>query len=95
MKLRAIRTSAVAGYAFWCPGCESTHVIYTEGSLVWSFNGNEDKPTFSPSLLLDKDRPESRCHLFLTDGKLQFLPDCHHRLAGQTVDLPDLPGPDA
>ena len=24
---------------------------------------------------------------FVTDGKIQFLSDCHHRLAGQTVDL--------
>lgn len=32
-----------------------------------------------------------RCHLFLTDGKLQFLGDCTHDMANQTVDLPDLP----
>lgn len=32
-----------------------------------------------------------QCHLFLKDGRLQFLADCTHALAGQTVDLPDLP----
>jgi hypothetical protein len=31
----------------------------------------------------------TRCHLFVRDGKIQFLPDCHHALAGQVVDLPD------
>lgn len=31
------------------------------------------------------------CHSFLTDGKMQFLTDCTHALAGQTVDLPPLP----
>ncbi|MCP8600812.1 anaerobic dehydrogenase, partial [Acinetobacter baumannii] len=31
--------------------------------------------------------PASRCHLFLTDGKIQFLSDCHHELAGLTVDM--------
>ncbi len=30
------------------------------------------------------------CHSFVTDGKIQFLSDCSHELAGQTVDLPDI-----
>ncbi len=29
------------------------------------------------------------CHSFVTDGKIQFLGDCTHALAGKTVDLPD------
>jgi hypothetical protein len=28
------------------------------------------------------------CHSFVTDGRIQFLGDCTHQLAGQTVDLP-------
>jgi len=31
-----------------------------------------------------------RCHSFVRDGRIQFLSDCTHELAGQTVDLPDL-----
>lgn len=31
-----------------------------------------------------------RCHSFVTDGRIQFLSDCAHELAGQTVDLPEL-----
>lgn len=31
------------------------------------------------------------CHSFVTDGRIQFLSDCTHALAGQTVDLPDYP----
>lgn len=31
------------------------------------------------------------CHYFLHAGQLQFLPDCTHALAGQTIPLPDLP----
>lgn len=27
------------------------------------------------------------CHSFVTDGSIQFLPDCTHELAGQTVPL--------
>lgn len=29
------------------------------------------------------------CHSFVTDGMIQFLGDCTHVLAGQTVPLPD------
>lgn len=30
------------------------------------------------------------CHSFVTDGKIQFLGDCTHILAGKTVDLPEI-----
>jgi hypothetical protein len=29
------------------------------------------------------------CHAFVTDGQVQFLVDSTHKLAGQTVPLPD------
>ncbi|OAN71573.1 ammonia monooxygenase [Sulfitobacter sp. EhC04] len=35
------------------------------------------------------------CHSFVTDGRIQFLSDCTHALAGQTVDIPDFPKPEA
>lgn len=31
------------------------------------------------------------CHSFVTDGQIQFLSDCTHSLAGQTVPLPAWP----
>lgn len=31
------------------------------------------------------------CHSFITDGAIQFLGDCTHGLAGQTIPIPDLP----
>lgn len=31
------------------------------------------------------------CHSFVTDGTIQFLSDCTHAMAGQTVQIPDLP----
>lgn len=37
--------------------------------------------------------PEPRplvCHSFVTDGRIQFLGDCTHKLACQTVDLLDI-----
>ncbi len=96
MKLRRIvHQGQMVGYAFWCPGCEEAHAYYTAnwregGNPVWHFNGNEDKPTFSPSLLV-RTPPIRRCHIFLTDGVIHFLSDCSHKLAGQNVPLPECP----
>lgn len=79
---------------FHCPGCDMLHPyrIKNDGTgPVWAWDHNVTSPTISPSLLVDKDRPESRCHLFLIDGKIKFLEDCHHELKGQTVDMVDIP----
>lgn len=78
-------------HMFYCPGCKHHHVY---DSTKWKFNGDFDKPTFSPSLLNRSSfgpQHELRvCHLFLTDGKLQFCSDCTHELAGKTVELPEI-----
>lgn len=31
-----------------------------------------------------------RCHSFVTDGRIMFLTDSTHALAGQTVELPEV-----
>jgi hypothetical protein len=36
-----------------------------------------------------KGAKDEVCHSFITDGKIQFLSDCTHSLAGQTVELPE------
>jgi hypothetical protein len=41
-------------------------------------------------MLADK-RINTVCHTFVTDGQSQFLGDCTHALAGQTVPLPESP----
>jgi hypothetical protein len=65
-------------------------VKYTEGgNPQWIFNGDVDKPTFTPSLLVFGSVPEKRCHSFITDGKILFLDDCFHELKGQTVEIPE------
>ena len=71
-------------YAFYCPGCKHYHV-YTVPR--WSFNGDLEKPTFRPSLLNTK--VGVICHLYMTDGQIDFLSDCSHELAGITVDMED------
>lgn len=72
-------------YLFDCPGCKLSHSFEVP---YWSWNGSFDKPTFEPSLLVNGFDPATRCHSFVRDGQIEFLSDCHHELAGQTVELP-------
>lgn len=86
---------------FWCPGCACSHRLRVgEGDRPrWSYNGNPEKPTFTPSVLVTYNgddagvdgAPPAVCHSYVTDGRVQFLGDCTHALAGQTVDLPEFP----
>lgn len=42
------------GYHFHCDGCNSAHGVIVKGSKspLWGFNGSEEKPTFTPSILV-------------------------------------------
>ena len=97
IKLRKIEGG---GFTFYCLGCEEYHQIGTQ----WEFNGDLVRPTFSPSYLtwLDpnpnanpkydpkgKFRNGFRCHSFIREGRIEYLGDCTHKLAGKTIDLPD------
>lgn len=106
---------------FRCPGCNEPHAVTVgEGQGPrWSWNGDVNRPTFTPSVLVrgvhspsgevmtDEEEVEydaifaaggreaafaSRfgtvCHSVVVDGWIQFLRDCTHPLAGQTVELP-------
>ena len=98
-------------YAFFCQACYSPHVIPTgPGQQGWHFDGNLEQPTFSPSILVrsgsaidptfrdEPGDPPRVCHSFVRDGQIQYLGDCDHRLAGQTLPLVEWPealwGPD-
>lgn len=95
-KLFRYTSLGVPGRLFFrCPGCNRDHAVRVDGTEEprWEWNGSMDKPTFRPSVLTWLEevdgQPLRRCHSFVTDGKIQFLSDCHHALAGQTVDLPE------
>jgi hypothetical protein len=60
------------------------------GTPNWTWNGDVDKPTLKPSVLSGGGDDMPRCHSFVNDGKVQFLDDCSHELAGQTLDLLDV-----
>ena len=91
---------------FECPGCGSLHALTVKLSFqemelpsdqqpaCWEWNGSLSSPTLHPSLLVQwkegSERKEVRCHSFITDGNIQFLSDCTHHLAGQTLPLPEV-----
>jgi len=85
------------GYSMHCPGCDHMHIVWTNrpGAPRWTFNGDRERPTFSPSLLLtasDHEDPKRHlCHSFIRGGQWQFLNDCTHDLAGKTVDMVEEP----
>jgi hypothetical protein len=100
--------TGIKEYRFYCEGCKGTHMV----NESWTFNGDYERPTFSPSILVrsghympehngdvcwctyNAEHPDDPapfkcmvCHSYVTDGKIEFLPDCTHDLAGQTIDL--------
>lgn len=98
---------------FWCPGCDDAHGVVVDAPATWTWNGDLELPTFTPSVLVEMSKwkgtfeqygkwtrpthPDVEpggtciCHSFVTDGRIQFLTDSTHTLAGQTVDLPEWP----
>ena len=80
-------------YIFFCPGCNHTHGFMTEGNVVWQFNGDMEYPTVLPSILYSFtffEQPKHICHSFIEKGNIRFLTDCTHKLAGKTVELPEI-----
>lgn len=89
-------------YMAWhCPGCEGGHAVPTKGFYPdqpergWGWNRSLEAPTLTPSILVHPHdasppfKPQPLCHSYITDGRIQFLADCTHKLAGQTVDVPE------
>lgn len=77
---------------FDCPGCNDIHMVRT-GENGWTWNGSVDTPTLAPSVLVQgplNGNPDGRCHSFVRGGRIEFLGDCTHALAGTTVDLPEV-----
>lgn len=78
---------------FWCPACNAGHSVYV-GPTGWSFNGNYEKPTLHPRLLLQKVDGRGglyKCYSYVINGKIEFAPNSTHNLSGQVVNLPDYP----
>ena len=64
-----------------------------KGTPCWTWNGDTERPTLRPSILTRWTHSKSGsptdeiCHSFVSDGRVEFLGDCTHDKAGQTLDL--------
>ena len=96
------RTDTVVGYRHWCPACKEPHSIAvlspTGVGSVWTFDGNLERPTFTPSIRLfitdmrgGRTTRTTLCHYFIHDGSIIYCGDCPHPMRGKTVPLPDYP----
>lgn len=88
---------AAGTVAFDCPGCGMMHMLNIDPAKArprWEFNGDIEKPTITPSILArwtwGPTHEKRVCHSFVTDGRIRFLGDCTHALAGKTVDMVDI-----
>jgi len=85
------KSGETAILAFHCPGCGREHPYRIKpepGYPTWCFDGNMERPTFSPSLLVHaRSNDGAICHLFVRDGQIEFCSDSQHDLAGKTVPM--------
>jgi hypothetical protein len=98
MKIKRVATfdGQPYGWRYACPWCKSIdrvgiHVLPVEAAHAprWTFDGNVEAPTFSPSVLATGsfNGVETVCHHFVRAGRIEYLQDCTHALRGQTVDM--------
>lgn len=86
-KFRNIQLGDGKGLAFYCHGCGQYHFIDHRCHI----EEEDGLPTVKPSILVwypwGDDQEMRRCHLLIKRGKIQYLKDCTHELAGMTVDM--------
>jgi hypothetical protein len=87
-KLRSVTINDKPGVSWFCPGCEEMHKITIHGEYGWDYNDNPEFPTFHPSVKVEGGKV-GLCHAVVKVGMIQFLLDSTHKLAGQTVEMPD------
>lgn len=93
-------------WTHWCPGCREPHAIFDSWSFSGDVNRPHFSPSVAITGVKqtydekgDWEWPRDadgkaiphRCHYHLWDGRLHFCADSNHALAGQVVDLPELP----
>lgn len=88
-----VRRATDGSLFIFCPGCLHAHRYPPRvGGKGWAYNGDADRATFAPSMIIAVTRPDGtryRCHSVVTDGKIFFCLDSSHLLRGQTFELED------
>lgn len=69
----------------------SPSILYRGGHYLQDTNGKDCWCTYREKHPEEINAPKCFCcHSFITDGKIQFLGDCTHELANQTVPLENI-----
>ncbi len=76
--------------AVWGYNHNPNSPTFTPSLLVRT--GTYVDPNYKPDPEFEEKHRASSylCHSFITDGRIQFLNDCSHKLAGQTVELSEI-----
>ena len=88
MKLKRRKTDRGYIYMFYCPACMENHTFDVREN-EWTFDGNWENPSFSPSLNLIPHG--GRCHLFVKNGIIEYCGDCRHHFSGQNIPMVEYP----
>ena len=92
---------------FWCPGCKGMHYIdgtwqvdYDELTVnpsvlvrhrVWTPPVTPENQAEYAANPWEQHPVDTICHSWIKFGQIQFLDDSTHDLAGQTVELTEIP----
>lgn len=107
MKRASLASSAAdRRVMFHCPGCDEKHQVvvgtwgwngsldlpsFTPSVMVSGVQWPSDHEFYKLRHAVEAGQ-NIVCHSFVIDGKIKFLGDSTHELAGQTVDLPEWEG---
>lgn len=86
----------------WRIKCPASGSIEIPRNGKWTFDGNYERPTFSPSMNETRGQPGQsmedfkadphpwRNHVFVRNGYIEYLGDCTHEWRGKTVEIEPL-----
>jgi hypothetical protein len=86
---------------YWCEVCDTHHVLPIKGTPKapvsgyeeapqWEWNGDKVQPSTVPSVLSKGYAAQKNggvCHHYVTKGKIMYLGDTTHELAGKIIPL--------
>jgi hypothetical protein len=88
--------------SYWIVDSPATGHILIPRDGRWTFNDDYARPTFTPSVNetwgkegqeweeFKRDPRPNRNHCWIRDGRIEYLSDSTHSMAGTTVEIPPL-----
>ena len=87
------------GLKYWCQGCNTPHIVIVSGPGAWGWNGDVERPVFTPSVLVTgvKQLTNEQHKTYLRDGTLpaaepmrcQAFVGCNGAQPGEVIFLGD------